>query len=292
MTDTLMDLSGKVPDEILEILALIAVEADELDIPIFVVGATARDLILEHEYGIKPKRSTTDVDFAVAVETWAQYELLKKALLDTKQLEFNKNTLNFRKLSSGVLIDIVPFGGVESPPGRIAFEPHKDPKMTTAGFTEAYDAAIDVRLSPDLTIKVVSLSGLALLKIIAWYDRPNDRERDIQDLWILLKQYLNAGNRDRLFGEHLDLIDDDFDDELAGARVLGRDVAKLLTDQTRSIVMSVLNEEAPGKGIRRMASVINRHDLSLDDITEHAFKMLRSFREGISERSKFGREPR
>lgn len=281
MTDTLLDLSGKVPDEILEILDLIGLEAEKLGIPIFVVGATARDLILEHEYGIKPKRATTDVDFAVAVETWAQYELLKKALLDTKQLEFNKNTLNFRKLSNGVLIDVVPFGGVESPPGRIAFEPHKDPEITTAGFTEAYGAAIDVRLSPDLTIKVVSLAGLALLKLVAWYDRPNDRERDIQDLWILLKQYLNAGNRDRLFDEHLDLIDEDFDDELAGGRVLGRDVAKLLTARTREIVLIVLSDETPGKGMNRMASVINRHDSSLEDITEQAIAMLRSFREGI-----------
>jgi predicted nucleotidyltransferase len=287
MTNTLIDLSGKVPDKILEILGLIAVEAEKLRIPVFVVGATARDLILEYVYGIKPKRATTDVDFAVAVETWEQYEFLKKALLDTKEVEFNKTTLNFRKISNGTLIDIVPFGGVESPPGYIAFEPHKDPEMTTAGFIEAYKSSLAVRLSPDLEIKVVSLPGLALLKIIAWYDRPNDRERDIQDLWILLKQYLNAGNRDRLFDEHLDLVDDDFDYELAGARVLGRDVAKLLTDQTRSIVMSVLSEEAPGKGIRRMASVINRHDLSLDDITEHALGMLRSFREGISEGQTF-----
>ena len=284
MTNTLLDLSGKVPGEILEILGLIAGEAGKLDIPIFVVGAAARDLILEHEYGIKPKRATTDVDFAVAVGKWAQYELLKKVLLDTKKLTFNKDTLNFRKVSNGMLIDIVPFGGVESPPGQIAFEPYKDPKMTTAGFTEAYDASITVRLSEDLTIEVVSLAGLALLKIIAWYDRPNDRERDIQDLWILLRQYLNAGNRDRLFEDHLDLIDDEFDDEIAGARVLGRDVAELLTAQTREIVLSTLVENIPGEGINRMASVINRHELKLEDITKHAVKMLRSFKQGILER--------
>lgn len=235
----------------MEILGLIAVEAEKLHIPVFVVGATARDLILEHQYGIKPKRATTDVDFAVAVDTWEQYELLKRALLATKELVFIKDTLNFRKVSNGILIDVVPFGGLESPPGQIAFEPHKDPRMTTAGFTEAYDASISVRLSDNLNIKVVSLAGLALLKIIAWYDRPNDRERDIQDLWILLRQYLNAGNRDRLFEDHLDLVDKNFDDELAGARVLGRDVAKLLTAQTREIVMTTLTGEVSGKGINR-----------------------------------------
>lgn len=284
MTNTLLDLSGKMPNEISEIVELIALEAEKLDIPVFVVGATARDIILEHEHNIKPKRSTTDIDFAVAVETWEQYGHLKKALLDTKNVEFIKDTLNFRKKSSGILIDIVPFGGVESPPGQIAFEPHNDPVMTTAGFTEAYDAAIDVRLSQDLAIKVVSLAGLALLKMIAWYDRPNDRARDVQDLWILLKEYLNAGNRERLFDEHLDLIDDDFDDELAGARILGRDVAKLLNTQTRELVALVLDDETTGRGINRMARIINRHQLSLDDITEHAVKMLQSFRQGIFEK--------
>ena len=84
--------------------------------------------------------------------------------------------------------------------------------MTTVGFREAYDNSIDVRISDDLTVKVASLAGLALMKITAWDDRRF--ERDAQDLGLILKDYLDARNQDRVFSEQGDcfeLLNEDFD---------------------------------------------------------------------------------
>src|SRR5580700_2778899 len=47
----------------------------------FLAGATARDLILVNVHGLQPGRATRDIDFGIAVESWAQFELLKARLL-------------------------------------------------------------------------------------------------------------------------------------------------------------------------------------------------------------------
>jgi predicted nucleotidyltransferase len=43
--------------------------------------------------------------------------------------------------------------------------------MGTIGFREAYDNSIEVSIDGDLIVKVASLAGLALMKIVAWDDR-------------------------------------------------------------------------------------------------------------------------
>jgi len=94
--------------------------------------------------------------------------------------------------------------------------------MNGASLREACRIAVPLDLAQNLVFPVVPISGLAALKILAWGDR-RDR-RDAHDLQLLARSYLDAGNRDRLYDEHTDLIDDDFDYVLAGAKLLGRDI--------------------------------------------------------------------
>jgi hypothetical protein len=54
-------------------------EADALQIPISMAGAMARDLILTFRYGINTGRATTDIDWAMQVESWEQFVALKDA---------------------------------------------------------------------------------------------------------------------------------------------------------------------------------------------------------------------
>ena len=84
MTTTLLDLS-KQPDLALmgQLAGAILVEADALQIPIFMAGAMARDLILTYGYGINTGRATTDVDWAMQVESWEQFAAVKNALINT-----------------------------------------------------------------------------------------------------------------------------------------------------------------------------------------------------------------
>src|SRR3954453_12501997 len=46
-----------------------------------IVGATARDLVLQHAYGLPERRKTADPDVAVAVASWETFAALESRLL-------------------------------------------------------------------------------------------------------------------------------------------------------------------------------------------------------------------
>jgi predicted nucleotidyltransferase len=69
-----------------------------------------------------------------------------------------------------------------------------------------------VEIEEGFTVRVASVPGLTLLKLIAWADRRHQNNKDAADLYWLLTTYTEAGN---------------FDLELAGAELLGRDVSRI-----------------------------------------------------------------
>lgn len=170
------------------------------------------------------RRATNDIDFGIVVETWDEFSKLREALIVNEGFRPHFNQRQRLLFEEGVIIDLVPFGDLEQPTGVIAWPPDFAVVMSTVGFREAYANSIDVRLADAVVVKVASLAGLGLLKIVAWSDR--HFERDAQDLGLLMKHYLDAGNQDRVYsdqGDCSDLLDEDFDYDKASARVLGRD---------------------------------------------------------------------
>jgi predicted nucleotidyltransferase len=291
MTDTLLRLQKKIPDHTLEILRLVFEEAAKLEIQAFVVGATARDLIFEYVYDAGIKRATEDIDFGVAVGSWAKYERLKQALAETKKFKIDKKIeqrLWWKSGSDEMKIDLVPYGGVESPEGQIAFPPDGDFVMSTVGFAEAFENSWALELAEGFTIKIASLAGLVMLKFVAYNDRPEQRRRDVQDIWFISKNYLEAGNESRLFDEDAsdaDLLEaEDFNYETCGARMLGRDIAPLLNEETLAIVTKMLTEESSGGRLEKFADVVCSNELYDDERYNLTLETLRELRKGISER--------
>lgn len=73
-----------------------------------------------------------------------------------------------------------------------------------------------------------SISGLTLLKHVAWLDRGRETNKDAADLYRLRTAYADAGNTDRLYDHEMDLLEAvSFDIALAGAELLRHDVARL-----------------------------------------------------------------
>jgi predicted nucleotidyltransferase len=59
-----------------------------------------------------------------------------------------------------------------------------------------------------------------------------------------LKQYGDAGNEDRLYGEAVDVLEaEGFDFETAGARLLGQDAAAVLSQDTRRRAAEILTSD-------------------------------------------------
>ena len=248
MIDTSLDLSNKVPVAHVAIIRRVLQTAASLNLNLFIVGAQARDLILQYAYGIPVLRATTDFDFAFAAESWLEFAELRERLIARN--EFKRDPRKEHRLldqEHEAVVDLIPFGRLEEPAGIIAWPSDLSTVMSTLGFREAYENSLVIRLADDLVVRTASLAGLSLLKLIAWSDRKRKRERDAQDLGLLMRRYLDAGNQERLYSDSGDcidlLLDKDFDYERASARVLGRDVGRLLSDESRLVVDRVLAVE-------------------------------------------------
>lgn len=281
----LLDLREKLPANLIEMLRAVSSVSQELGISSFVIGATARDLILSFGFNIKTNRATKDVDIGVAVPDWSSYEQLRHSFLQSGNFIETRieQRLIWNAEKGRIILDIVPFGAIESPKGQVVFPPDGAFVMTTHGFSEAEKQTIEVILTDNLTVKVVSLAGLGLLKLVSWVDRPYERERDAQDLWFVMKNYLDAGNEERIFAEnsrHLDLLEN-FDVELTGARLFGRDVAELLKDETRQILQKALSEDDMNGGIYQLTAIISRFTHRLEPDDESIITVWRVFREEL-----------
>lgn len=216
----------------------------------FVAGATARDLILVHVHRLRPGRATRDIDFGIAVRDWDQFSRLKEDLVATGDFEADRKMLQrlfYSNPSAGLSIpvDLIPFRGVESDEATIKWPPSRDIVVNVAGFEDALSSSVALTLDENLTIRVASLPGLTLLKLIAWSDRGRETNKDAADLYRLFTAYADAGNMDRLYEFEIDLIQSvEYDMELAGAELLGRDVARLGSPLALAQIRSLLDSPA------------------------------------------------
>ena len=69
-----------------------------------------------------------------------------------------------------MIIDLALFGNLEQSTGLIVWPPDFATEMSTVGFREAYANSIDGQIADHLVVKVATLAGLALLKIVLGCD--------------------------------------------------------------------------------------------------------------------------
>ena len=281
MKNILVDLSGKISETSVSILREIEEVSTRLEIPFFVVGAFARDIILEHQFDINTRRATLDIDIGVFISGWDQFNTLKSELI--RSTRFSPSEQKQRLLYDNNLpVDIIPFGAIENEDGSITWPPNYEIRMDTAGFRECFQHALSVKLSsyPELIVKVVSLAGLALLKLISWDDNAERRNKDAPDLLLIMRHYLNAGNLNRLFDEGIDIVEEDsYDYDLASARFLGRDIGKISIPSTKAKLIEILEREANSNQGHKIALNVIQSDFyrseSYERIVEHFNALLK-----------------
>lgn len=187
MTNTLLDFSQR-PDLALHarVVADVEAAAQALGIAPMIAGAFARDLHLHYGHGIQIQRATQDIDFALAVPDWAAFNALRERLIADGAFEGASKTAHRLRHRSGWPLDLVPFGGVESPDRKIVWPPQ---------------------------------------------------------------------------GEFVDWTqDDDFDYELAGPRMLGHDICRLLDPPGRELVANVLSQQVDSGQPGLLPNEMNPHE--------------------------------
>ena len=245
-----LDVTNKLPEGLVEVYGRIQRVASALNIPLLIVGATARDIILIHGYNATIERGTRDVDFGLEVQSWEHYQKLRDALI---QSGFTAHPMKIHQLNTTYSdgqpweIDLIPFGGVSDAEGQITWPPEHAFQMSVLGFDEVYKHAWDVLLNsePAIRVKVASPAGILLLKLIAWTERGREYQgKDAIDIYYVIKHY---GKIPDVFEalyerEYMDL--QDYDDMKASAMMLADEVAAMAHGDTLNYIrQTLLNNE-------------------------------------------------
>jgi predicted nucleotidyltransferase len=251
-----------------------------------VAGATARDIVLWHVYGIRAERATRDVDVAVCVVSWDAHRDLISRLEATGLFKLSgrvEHSMVFEDASVGKPspLDLVPFGPLEAPEGTIKW-PKDKAEMNVLGFREAVDTALQVDIGEGLTVPVVSLPALALLKLLAWQDRRTIRNTDAGDLLLVIRNYHDAGNKERIWEVATDLLEThNFDADLAAAALLGREARRIALPATRDAIVPLLE---PGKVFETLSGDMlagAARRMFADEFTDTTVDSLAAFRDGF-----------
>jgi predicted nucleotidyltransferase len=243
------------------------------------VGALARDLLLELAHGIPAGRATEDIDLAVAVDSWPAYDRLKTALITGEGFRASAGQQQ-RIVFDPLQVDIVPFGPIERPEGEISWPPDNDVVMHVIGFEDVYENALSIELDQNFFIKTASLAGLVVLKLIAWSDRR--MEKDAHDITVIAGNYLDAGNHTRWVTELPELLEgDEFDHESAGARLVGKDIAGIVKLPTRRYLNQLLATELDESGSLTLVQSMARSLRGKAEPLESAISLLSEIAKGL-----------
>lgn len=197
----------------------------KLNVPYYLIGASAIALELLKE-GIKPSRGTKDIDFAIMISSIKEFETI------VKELEGN---YGFHKVEApwtlyndkfNIVIDLLPFGEIEEKFTVNFNERYTD--LHVLGFKEVLQEPETVQIE-DKIVQIPSLPGMVILKLIAWSDRPEERDSDLGDILRIIEHYFNL-NFDDIVEYHNDTFPEekDLDQFKIAARVLGRKASKFL----------------------------------------------------------------
>jgi predicted nucleotidyltransferase len=154
------------------------------------------------------------------------------------------------------------------------------------GFEEAYEYSITFRSSsdPELDIKLSSLPGLAIMKLISWNEKYPNRTRDAEDLLFIMNKYEEAGNTERLYDEDLPMLQEEgFDTKLAGTRLLGRDMAKISDPKTLLVIKGILDAETEETSQYKLISDMMRETGMSDTRFDEILLQLEKLKQGIIE---------
>ncbi len=207
------------------------------DIKYYLVGANARDVQL-YKAGIKPTRSTADIDFAVMVPDFGIYDTLFEELCERG---FRKTNESYRLIyaKTNTVLDLMPYGEIEQD-YTINFD-ERDISLSVLGFKEVGEHAEDISINDaGFSLPTSPVVGLIILKLISWNDKQN-RVKDLEDISLLI----NSGwdfYEDEAYEHHLDLFDDDFEMTKAAARIIGRKMKPILdaNEKLHKTIMAIL----------------------------------------------------
>lgn len=258
-----MDLtisSEKIGNPLLvELLRKLTDSFSKMDKEFYVIGATARDIIMQQLLDTASSRRTKDLDIAIAIPDWNTFEQVKQNLIDDG---FKKSRHMRQRFFYGEYeLDIVPYGVVAKEDGNIYWPPEEEIAMSVKGFDEVLSEAITVSIDNGFKVKIASLHGLFLLKFNAWLDRNAKTSKDAEDMLFILSNYFLANLEREIHQEVYDW--ENFDDYIVGGYWLAYDIVALLNKEQLCYYKEVIEGELAKEEESRLINQIIENSYGL-----------------------------
>jgi predicted nucleotidyltransferase len=149
------------------------------------------------------------------------------------------------------------------------------------GFKEVLAHSKDIFIEEKIA-RIPPLHGMVLLKLVAWSDRPEERDNDPYDILFIITKYFEL-EFDDIVENHFDAFPEDNLNELQlAARVLGRKSAEILqhSDKLKERILSILERNILNPAESLIAKQwAQKHDWNL----EYAGSLLSELKRGIEE---------
>jgi len=219
---------------------------NELNLDYVVIGATARDFLINEVYKAELNfRATKDFDFAVMLRTWGEFSWLRKTLIESYNFVENRHQIHGLYYKN-IPLDIIPFGDI-SENSHIFWPPDFSVKLNVLGFEDAYRSAYKCEIGEEEFL-IASLEGFVILKIVSWSDRKLISSKDAEDIGLILYNY-NSFLPEELFQNYSHLIDEKFDYIEVGIKIIGSKMKKILIENINllSDIQHILKEELEKK---------------------------------------------
>lgn len=229
----------------------------------FIVGAFARDMVLENIFGQPTGIATRDIDIAIRIDSWENYKSFIEILKSKYKFRSGRNPHEFISPEE-IYTDILPYGRIEEE-RSISFPAIIDREINMLGFEKIYDSTLQIRLDQEVEFNVASIEGICILKFIAWKDRSPDRvsAKHTRDIGLIINAYFEAMVSEFAI-EFADLFDEEnFDSQVCGARALGRRIKQLafpskdLLLTLEDIFTSMIEDEDNALFVSQMVTVTN-----------------------------------
>lgn len=241
------------------------------DIPVYVVGATARDITMKLIGEDEARRRTFDLDVAIAIPDWDMFDKIQEGLLKN---HFSKSAAKQKFIYLGenddnnYEVDIVPFGGVAIDE-EIRWRPDGVPVMSVKSFNDVMAKAIEVIIG-EVPVRIATLSGQFLIKLDAWLDRNDRTSKDAYDMLYILSKYYYSKllQPDSQIPDDVDLsVDDNTDGQIIyGSMWLASDLRQVLSTKHLEYYVGVISDEVEkGPKSRLLQHFINYMDIDDDD---------------------------
>ncbi len=243
---TVYKITGDEYSYLLPVLKAIIDVTNESGIDFVVIGATARDFLIESVFQVNLNcRATKDVDFAIMIDNWEAYENVVQILKE--KFNFEDHPQKQRLLFNSLPVDIIPFGSIAID-GEISWPPDGSIQMNVSGFEEVFESSLICERA-GIQFHVANLEGFFISKIIAWSDRKVKMTKDAEDIGVILYNYNDFYTGD-LFEDNIELIDrPDYDYIKTGAILLGKRLKRILNNSSRlkEEIIAILQQEIVDK---------------------------------------------